>query len=47
LERSAQGPPLPEIIAEERQLSHALGGRSVFGWEGAPELNSKKRRRAG
>jgi len=28
---------VPEVIAEERRLSHVLGGRSVFGWEPAPE----------
>jgi hypothetical protein len=25
------------VIAEERRLSHADGGRSVFGWKPAPE----------
>lgn len=33
LERQVEGSPLPVLIAEERALSHALGGRSVFGWE--------------
>jgi uncharacterized protein len=28
---------VPEVIAEERRLSHSYGGRSVFGWEPAPE----------
>ena len=37
VERRAAGPPVPEVIAEERRLSHAYGGRSVFGWEPAPE----------
>ena len=35
--RRAAGPPAPEVIAEERRLSHAYGGRSVFGWEPPPE----------
>ena len=25
------------MIADERRLSHAYGGRSVFGWEPAPD----------
>jgi hypothetical protein len=33
LERHAAGPSVDELIVEERQRSHALGGRSVFGWE--------------
>jgi hypothetical protein len=36
VERGA-GPPVEDVIAEERRLSHAYGGRSVFGWEPAPE----------
>ena len=36
VERRAAGPPVPEVIAEERRLSHTYGGRSVFGWEAAP-----------
>ncbi|WP_201312505.1 DUF763 domain-containing protein [Dyella sp. EPa41] len=36
LERDAGGPSVPELIAEERRLSHRYGGRSVFGWEPAP-----------
>jgi hypothetical protein len=36
VERRA-GPPVEDVIAEERRLSHAYGGRSVFGWEPAPE----------
>ncbi len=31
------GPPVEDVIAEERRLSHGLGGRSVFGWEPASE----------
>jgi uncharacterized protein len=37
VERRAAGPSVPDVIAEERRLSHAFGGRSVFGWEPAPE----------
>ena len=37
VERGAAGPAVPEVIAEERRLSHAYGGRSVFGWEPPPE----------
>jgi uncharacterized protein len=37
VERRAAGPTVPDVIAEERRLSHAYGGRSVFGWEPAPE----------
>ena len=43
IERSADGPPVPEIIAEERRLSHSFAGRSVFGWELAPEELADKR----
>jgi hypothetical protein len=39
VERGA-GPPVEDVIAEERRLSHAYGGRSVFGWEPAPEAPS-------
>jgi len=42
LEREAQGPRVSQIIARERQLSHAFGGRSVFGWEAAPGTKSKQ-----
>jgi hypothetical protein len=37
LERSATGPSVPALIAEERARSHDYGGRSVFGWETRPE----------
>jgi uncharacterized protein len=33
LERHARGPSLDKLIAEEGDLSHSYGGRSVFGWE--------------
>jgi len=36
VERRAVGPSVAEVIAEERRLSHAYGGRSVLGWEPAP-----------
>jgi hypothetical protein len=32
LERQASGPPVEELIAEERERSHLYGGKSVFGW---------------
>ncbi|TPM93543.1 DUF763 domain-containing protein [Mesorhizobium sp. B2-1-3A] len=46
VERYVTGPSLKEIIAGEFDQSHLLGGRSVFGWEPAPdkapaELNKK------
>lgn len=37
LERRVSGPSVERLIAEERFQSHALGGRSVFGWEPAPD----------
>jgi uncharacterized protein len=37
VERTTEGPSVAEIIADERRLSHSFGGRSVFGWEPAPE----------
>lgn len=36
LERRVSGPSVEKLIAEERFQSHALGGRSVFGWEVPP-----------
>jgi hypothetical protein len=36
LERHAGGPPVQELIAQERERSHAYGGRSVFGDEPPP-----------
>jgi hypothetical protein len=32
LERHASGPPVEELIEEERERLHSYGGRSVFGW---------------
>jgi hypothetical protein len=40
LERSANGPTVDQHIAQERRESHLYGGRSVFGWEKAPETLS-------
>src|SRR5271165_6835110 len=37
LERHATGPSVETLIAEELHNSHELGGRSVFGWEPAPD----------
>ncbi|BCG95594.1 hypothetical protein MesoLj131a_44580 [Mesorhizobium sp. 131-2-1] len=37
MERYVTGPSLKEIVAGEMDQSHLLGGRSVFGWEKAPE----------
>ncbi|TIL68833.1 DUF763 domain-containing protein [Mesorhizobium sp.] len=37
VERYVTGPSLKEIVAGEFDRSHQLGGRSVFGWEAAPE----------
>jgi len=37
VERYVTGPSLKEIIAGEFDQSHLLGGRSVFGWEPAPD----------
>ena len=35
LEATAHGPSFEAFLAQERRQSHALGGRSVFGWEPA------------
>jgi hypothetical protein len=37
LEHHASGTLLTDFLAGERQRSHEYGGRSVFGWEPAPE----------
>ncbi|TIN49562.1 MAG: DUF763 domain-containing protein [Mesorhizobium sp.] len=37
VERYVTGPSLKEIVAGEFDQSHLLGGRSVFGWDAAPE----------
>jgi hypothetical protein len=36
LERHAEGPSVPDLIADELAASHAYGGRSVFGAEPPP-----------
>jgi hypothetical protein len=37
------GPPVGDVIAEERRLSHAFGGRSVFGWEPPEALDDERK----
>ena len=37
VEGVADGPPLANMIVEERRLSHSFAGRSVFRWEPAPK----------
>ena len=44
VERHAAGPSVPEVITEERRLSPAYGGRSVFGWEPTPEALERERK---
>jgi uncharacterized protein len=36
LEQEDSGPPVEELIADERHRSHAYEGRSVFGWAQRP-----------
>ncbi|WP_245469913.1 DUF763 domain-containing protein, partial [Mesorhizobium sp. M7A.F.Ca.MR.362.00.0.0] len=43
VERYVTGPSLKEIVAGEFDQSHLLGGRSVFGWEAAPDTASAER----
>ncbi|HYG41763.1 MAG TPA: DUF763 domain-containing protein [Bordetella sp.] len=33
LEKTAQGPLLPELVEQELQASASYGGRSIYGWE--------------
>ena len=40
LERVARGPSVEAFIAAERASSHALGGRSIHGWEPAPDATA-------
>ena len=47
LEAQATGPSVEAFIAEERARSRQYGGRSVFGWEPAPEPASAERPRSG
>jgi uncharacterized protein len=44
VESGAAGAPVADVIAEERRLSHSFAGRSVFGWEPAPEALDNRRR---
>jgi hypothetical protein len=37
VESRAKGLSIADIMAEERRLSHSFAGRSVFGWEPAPD----------
>jgi hypothetical protein len=39
LEQKASGPPVEELLADERDRSHAYEGRSVFGWALPPEAS--------
>jgi hypothetical protein len=41
LERTAIGPSVSALIAEERVRSHEYGGRSVFGWEPAGGVDDR------
>ncbi len=41
LERVAAGPSVAELIAHERAQSHEYGGRSVLGWEEAPDTREE------
>jgi hypothetical protein len=42
LERHATGPSVESLIAQEQERSFLFGGRSVFGWEPAPDAGGKK-----
>jgi hypothetical protein len=42
LEQKASGPPVEELISNERDRSHAYEGRSVFGWALPPEASRAK-----
>jgi hypothetical protein len=37
LEAHVEGPSVEAYVAQEQRLSHTFGGRSVFGWEEAPQ----------
>lgn len=47
VERYVTGPSLKEIVAGEFDQSHLLGGRSVFGWEPAPDKTPAERDKTG
>jgi hypothetical protein len=40
LELTATGPSVEALIADELEHSHEHGGRSIFGWEPAPQDNA-------
>ena len=42
LEQKVSGPPVEELLADERDRSHAYEGRSVFGWALPPEASHAK-----
>ena len=46
LERNASGPTVDQYIAQERRASHLYGGRSILGWEKAPEATANDAWRA-
>jgi uncharacterized protein len=45
LERAATGPSVESHIANELDASHTYAGRSVFGWEPAPQAEKPRRAR--
>ena len=45
LERAARGPTVERLIADEFARSAEYGGRSVFGWEPAPQPDAGRRLR--
>jgi hypothetical protein len=47
LERHVSGPSVEALVADERRDSHAYGGRSVFGWERAPDVAASSGAEAG
>ena len=47
LEAHAKGPTVDALIEEERRVSHAYGGRSVFGWEPEAGARPHPRRKVG
>jgi hypothetical protein len=42
LERTAEGPSVEAYVAQERAMSPAYGGRSVFGWETAASTDTER-----
>ena len=47
LERSASGPSLEELMAQEAERSHTYGGRSVFGREAPPTTGRRTASQSG